>query len=555
MRSLLFLCLVVSFAASAMAQLDPSYLQWVTPAPNAAVTAGQVITWRHPMDPRFASNTPSTYDNGRCIANNAFQVYLTAPDGSRTSIYSTGGFYCPPYNAGGSGYPALSQLGTYTAQATVSGLQLGPTLTFTVIAPSCSLSAVLSSLPANTLAGSCTSSLSLNSTCNLACASSYQVLSGAGYACSTSGVLTGGQTCADPVCSQTSTGNEVNVQVVGGAYTGPTSAALGGVISVSASVPYPALNDPTVVGSFDFQTGGSSSCWSNSAVVGTQSVGGCFLAAPVTGNVFTLSASFVYQKDFCTRFVSTVLANITLVDLARVQSVADAAAAAGNAEVARAFARENALQAATTAVAVNLSSEIVRATGAESVLAGNASALSARVSVLEQAQPSFLFRGLQTGITVSYPLLAQPGAGVASLLNKRIVFDQALSARGSAIIYNAATGVVSITQPGSYRLDAFVHLYTQQLAGIGTGSVGTGVVSWMTLDASPRPIGPNILNPNAAGVPQGTVGDNTFVSTLVTVPDSVSSAAPFTAQCVLVSMNQRQAQITDASVISITKLK
>jgi len=441
----------------------------------------------------------------------------------------------------------------------------------------CNLTSVLSSLPANTARGSCTKSLAANSSCSLSCVSPYQVVSGANYSCSSTGVLTGGQSCTDPVCAQTGPGHEVIVPVLGMRYTGPTAAALGSVISVSAEVPYPGpgLKDATpVVGSLAFEGPGVVPCTVSTEVVGTDSTAQCFLAVPVSSNgsssssTFPLSATFVYQKDWCVKYVGSVTSSLTLVNVGRMATVADAAAAGVAAEVGRASAAEAALRTDLTTEATAraqsdailttaVRNETARAVSAEGALAFNLSLVSSRVGALEVAEPSFLFRGLQSGIEVSYPNGQQPGAGIASMLNYPLRFDAPLSARGSAIRYNSTTGVVSIVQPGSYRLDAFVHLYSAQGASI----VGTGVVAWMSVGAGaaagapPQPIGPNLLNPNAMGVPQGTVGDNTFVSTLLTVPEGTSPTAPFNAQCVLVSMNQRKNQITDASVISVTKLK
>lgn len=444
-------------------------------------------------------------------------------------------------------------------------------------APTCSLSGVLSSLPSNTARGTCTDTLSAGSSCRLSCVSPYQVVTGVDYTCSSAGVLTGSQACADPVCTKTGPGDEVIVPVVGVRYTGPTSAALGSVISVSATVPYPGpglIDASEVVGSLEFEgPKGVVPCTVSTAVVGTESTAQCLFAVPSTSasGSFPLNATFVYQKDWCTKFVGAVTVDLTLVDLARVQSVADETKVAVTAEVSRASAAEAALRTDLTAEATAraqsdaflttaLRNETARAVSAEGALAFNLSLVSSRVGALEVAEPSFLFRGLQSGIEVSYPNGQQPGAGIASMLNYPLRFDAPLSARGSAIRYNSTTGVVSLVQPGSYRLDAFIHLYSTQ----GASVVGTGVVAWMSVGAAgagaaggapPQPIGPNLLNPNAMGVPQGTVGDNTFVSTLLTVPEGTSPTAPFNAQCVLVSMNQRKNQITDASVISVTKLK
>ena len=455
------------------------------------------------------------------------------------------------------------------------------------ILPQCDLSTVLSSLPSNTLSGGCNATLMRNASCSVSCVSPYQVPTGTPYACSSSGVLSGGQVCADPVCTATQTGSEVVVPVVGGLYHGPTSASLGSYISVSASLPFPGpfLYAPNVVGSLFLDGPGAVPCAANTAVTGAASAssGQCTLAVPSTGTSFTLTATFSYQRDWCTTFVGTVSTNITLVDLAAVQATAAAALAGVNAEKARAVAAESseasARQAGDATLTASLASESAlrasmdatlnaaelaesaRAMRVESSLATNATLLSARVVALETAQSSFLFRGLQTGVAVSYPTAGHgskapqvptPGSGTANMLNYRIVFDAPLSSRGTGISYNVSSGVAIISEPGTYRLDAFVHLY----AGSATNNgVGTGVVSWMTLDAVPVPLGANILNPSAAGVAQGTVGDDTYVSTLINVPAGASATTPFTAQCVLVSMNQQTNTITDASVIAITKLK
>jgi len=382
-------------------------------------------------------------------------------------------------------------------------------------------------------------------------------------------------------CSVCAAGSAVTVQVSGAQYTGPDAAALGSVISVSATVPYmgPAPSDPSdeVQASVTFDGPGVVPCTATAELKGAEFTARCFAAIPARGitGTFPLSATFVYQKDWCVQYVGSVSSPLTLVDVGRVATVADAAAAGVAAEVIRASAAEAALRTDLTTEATARSqsdaflttavrNETARAVSAEGALAFNLSLVSSRVGALEVAEPSFLFRGLQSGIEVSYPNGQQPGAGIASMLNYPLRFDAPLSARGSAIRYNSTTGVVSLVQPGSYRLDAFIHLYSTQ----GASVVGTGVVAWMSVGAAgagagagaaggapPQPIGPNLLNPNAMGVPQGTVGDNTFVSTLLTVPEGTSPTAPFHAQCVLVSMNQRKNQITDASVISVTKLK
>jgi len=371
-------------------------------------------------------------------------------------------------------------------------------------------------------------------------------------------------------CLVCTAGSAVSVSVTGAQYTGPNAAALGSAISVSATVPYVGspLSDPTdqVQASVTFDGPGMVPCTATAALQGAEFTAQCIAAVPVSGGsngIFPLTVSFVYQKNWCTKYIGSVTSVLALVDVGRVATVADAAAAGVAAEVVRASAVEAALRTdLTTEATVRAQSdavlttavrnEMARAVSAEGALAFNLSLVSSRVGALEVAEPSFLFRGLQSGIEVSYPNGQQPGTGIASMLNYPLRFDAPLSARGSAIRYNSTTGVVSIVQPGSYRLDAFVHLYSAQ----GASVVGTGVVAWMSVGAAaPQPIGPNLLNPNAMGVPQGTVGDITFVSTLLNVPEGTSLTAPFHAQCVLVSMNQRKNQITDASVISVTKLK
>jgi len=549
------------------------------------ITPGQVFTvgvtaglmWAFPCTPDESDCFPGqSYSWNRHAVSNFRISMLTASNALVKHVYGP----VNDYTAGANelwpdwlSYTMPMEPGQYYMQAFTNNIPFGDPLPFTVVVPaSCSLASVLASLPPNIQRGNCPDTLPAGSSCTLACASAYQVLTGANYSCSSSsGELSGGQTCADPVCTQTGPGREVVVPVLGMRYTGPMAAALGSVISVSAQVPYPGpglTGDATsVVGSLAFEGPGVVPCTVSTAVVGTDSTAQCFLAAPVLSNsgsndTFPLTASFVYQKDWCTKFVGSVTSNLKLVDLARVQTVADSAWAGVAAEVGRASAAEATLRTDLTTEATaraqsdaSLSTavlnETARAVAAERVLNFNLSLVSSRVGVLEVAEPSFLFRGLQSGLEVAYPKGQQPGVGIASMLNYRLSFDAPLSERGSAIRYNSTSGVVSLVQPGSYRLDAFVHLYTPQ----GASAVGTGVVAWMTVESTPKPIGANILNPNAAGVPQGTVGDNTFVSTLLTVPSGTSPAAPFNVQCVLVSMNQRKNQVTDASVISITKLK
>jgi len=530
-----------------------SALEWGAPVNSSSVALGTPVLakWSHPLEPRFPVGTPSAIDNYRCVANGAFKIHLHTPNGATRLIYTTNQTeYCPPRSAVLDFTVFPTEVGPHYFRATAGDLQLGPIAAFHVFLPNCSLTSVLESLPPNTASGTCSNTLPAGSSCTLACVSRYQLVSGAHYSCSSTGVLSGGQTCADPVCANTGPGHEVTVQLEGGQYTGPLSASHGSVIQVAGSMPYAGLAEE-VVGSLAFDGTGSTPCTADTAVVNTKSVGSCFLAVPNFGSQFALTVNFVYQKDWCTKFVGTVVANLTLVDLARLQLVADSAQSAVAAEVVRATTKESALDAADAALGGTLANETARALAAEGVLRADVASLSMRMNASEQAEASFIFHGLQSGIDVTYPQGKQPGTGVASQLNQRIVFDQSLSSRGVAIRYNVTTGVVSIVQAGSYRLDAFVHLYSQQ----GSSAIGTGVVSWMTVENAPKPIGPSIFNPNAAGVPQGTLGDNTFVSTLVNVPEGTSVANPFTAQCVLVSMNQRKNQITDASVISITKLK
>lgn len=402
-------------------------------------------------------------------------------------------------------------------------------------------------------------------------------------------------------CTGSSASTVVPVLINGMQYTGATSGAVGSVMQVSALVPF-----TLGVGQVQFTVNATatiataSSCFTSTVLLGTSgiSLAACALALPTVVGNYALSARFVYQPDYCSAFQASAQVQVQVLDVAGVaQSVssetarASAAEAQGSAALATAVANltsnEAALQArinaeaaqrattdaalltainteaslrATTDTQLNSSvllvssavwSEIVRAQSSERSLLLNYTALSARVSALENATPSYVFAGRSAALTVTYPGFQAAGYGNANQLAYTIVMDQQLAAQGNdSITYDTTAGVLTLRAAGAYRLDAFIHLYVP--AGLLTSSgVGTGVVAWVNA-ATGTPVGPNVLNPSTAGVTQGTPGDDTFVSTIVKV---TAAQIPLSVKLTLLSMNQHSAQITDASVISATKLR
>lgn len=402
-------------------------------------------------------------------------------------------------------------------------------------------------------------------------------------------------------CTGSGASSVVPVQISGMQYTGATSGGVGSVLQVSALVPFTlGVGQVQFIVHANATIATAASCFTSTVLLGSSgiSLAACALALPNLVGSYALSAFFSYQPDYCSAFQAVAQVQVQVLDAADVaQSVSSETARASLAEtqgaaalanaVANITSNEAALQARNNAEAMQrastdaalltaintvddlrtaadaqlnssvllvssaISGESIRAQSSERALLQNYTALSARVSALENATPSYVCAGRSAAVTVTYSGLQAAGYGNANQLAYTIIMDQQLAAQGAdSITYSTTTGVLTLKTPGAYRLDAFIHLYVP--AGLLTSSgVGTGVVAWLNV-ATGVPVGPNVLNPTSAGVVQGTPGDDTFVSTIVTV---TAAQLPLSIKLTLLSMNQRSAQITDASVMTVTKLR
>lgn len=298
----------------------------------------------------------------------------------------------------------------------------------------------------------------------------------------------------------------------------------------------------------------------------------CQFLGPRVAGTINITVSVGSQQDDCFFVFGTATQLATIVDLGALNgNLADLTAldasttavgvAASAANVAATTAEVIRAKAAEASINTTLVAEVKRAVAAESALTASLAAevalarsneaeIRARVVVLETlvATPRpFLFFGLVNALTVTYTGSGFVfGSGATSMFNQLLTFDQQLTV-GVTPSIRYASGIVTITAPGQYRLDAFVHLVNQR-----TNTVGTGVVAWMSL--TNQPLGPNILNPNPTNsrINLGTPGDDTIISTIITT--NATPTAPFTCKLVLVSMNQQTAIISDASTISVTQV-
>lgn len=383
---------------------------------------------------------------------------------------------------------------------------------------------------------------------------------------------------ASTVLTLNTTADVRNVAVT---FIGGRSSYTGGVLPVAASI-LTAQDDfgATLNGNFIFSAAGVDLCTGAAVAQTSTLVGGCQIIAPLTSvSTLVVTAAFSYQQDLCVQFAGARTVNVDIVDLssfdaslanfqvsltslnttltsASTSLVAEVtrAKSAEAAELARATAAETAEFTRATAAEVAESSrakaaesaEMLRATAAESACNASVVALASRVTVLELSAATprpFIFYGLSAPL----PIVVS-SSGSSTIINILLKFNLLLAVPSSSkLTYVPSTGVVLISSPGIYRLDANIHLYNYI-----NGQIGTGVVAWT--DLLNQPLGPNILNPNGRGVNSGTPGDDTIVSTIVVVPSTVSVANPFKAQLVLVSMNQNKVQVTDASTISVTQL-
>jgi len=217
-------------------------------------------------------------------------------------------------------------------------------------------------------------------------------------------------------------------------------------------------------------------------------------------------------------------------------------------------------QTAEAAISATVTSENSRAVSAEQSLTAMVASLTARVAALESVQPAFVFGGLSANAAYTSRILggSYTFARGENEVNAVLEFDTILSqASTSVTLTNGNT--FTITAPGLYRFDAFIHLCD------GVGSPTTGSVGWIVGGTASTLLGPNFLTPVRSGPGVGGLnprspgvipaqGENTFISTLYRVTDA-SPAAPFTAQVKLFSTRTiGTVYVTDSSTVSVTQL-